>query len=406
VAGRRHASEVGSRRWIITLAALTAIVALSIDMSLPAQPTLARSFGVSAEIAALNLSLFMIAFAGVQIFIGYLSDAIGRRPVMIGGLAVFTLAGIACAVSPSIEVLLACRAVQGAGAAASPVVARAMIRDTQPSGQAARLLSTMLSVLAIAPMVAPTIGSALLDVIGWRAIYGALATCGAALLLYANATLDETLPVEKRTPATFGGLVGGFGRFFATRGTRLPILISCASFAGLFAYVAGSPFVLMQGYGVAAKHYGFYFALTAIAIMFGSITGGRMLRAGRSPSTMIVIGATIQVVGGGFVALGTALDIGVVGFITPMVIYFFGSGITSPSATALAMEPVPRLAGTASSAIGSSTMIAGSIAGYATTRVGGSTPMVFAAVVAAMGTVTFTLAALAAYLRQKQHESR
>jgi len=375
-------------------------------MSLPAQPTLARSFGVSAEIAALNLSLFMIAFAGVQIFIGYLSDAIGRRPVMIGGLAVFTLAGIACAMSPSIEVLLACRAVQGAGAAASPVVARAMIRDTQPSGQAARLLSTMLSVLAIAPMVAPTIGSALLDVIGWRAIYGALATCGAALLLYANATLDETLPVEKRTPATFGGLVGGFGRFFATRGTRLPILISCASFAGLFAYVAGSPFVLMQGYGVAAKHYGFYFALTAIAIMFGSITGGRMLRAGRSPSTMIVIGATIQVVGGGFVALGTALDIGVVGFITPMVIYFFGSGITSPSATALAMEPVPRLAGTASSAIGSSTMIAGSIAGYATTRVGGSTPMVFAAVVAAMGTVTFTLAALAAYLRQKQHESR
>jgi len=250
------------------------------------------------------------------------------------------------------------------------------------------------------------IGSALLDVIGWRAIYGALATCGAALLLYANATLDETLPVEKRTRATFGGLVGGFGRFFATRGTRLPILISCASFAGLFAYVAGSPFVLMQGYGVAAKHYGFYFALTAIAIMFGSITGGRMLRAGRSPSTMIVIGATIQVVGGGFVALGTALDIGVVGFITPMVIYFFGSGITSPSATALAMEPVPRLAGTASSAIGSSTMIAGSIAGYATTRVGGSTPMVFAAVVAAMGTVTFTLAALAAYLRQKQHESR
>jgi len=406
VAGRRYASEVGSRRWIVTLAALTAIVALSIDMSLPAQPTLAVTFDVSAEIAALNLSLFMIAFAGVQIFIGYLSDAIGRRPVMIGGLAVFTLAGIACAVSPSIEVLLACRAVQGAGAAASPVVARAMIRDTQPTGQAARLLSTMLSVLAIAPMIAPTIGSALLDVLGWRAIFGALATCGAALLLYSSATLDETLPIAKRSPATFTGLVRGFGRFFATRGTRLPILISCASFAGLFAYVAGSPFVLMQGYDVAAEHYGFYFALTAIAIMFGSITGGRMLRAGRSPGAMIVIGAAIQIVGGGLVALGTALDIGVAGFISPMVIYFFGSGITSPSATALAMEPVPQLAGTASSATGSLTMISGSIAGYATTRVGGSTPMVFASVVAVMGAVTFTLAALAAYLRQKQHESR
>lgn len=403
---RRYASEVGSRRWILTLASLTAIVALSIDMSLPAQPTLATVFGVSAETAALNLSLFMIAFAAVQVFIGYVSDAIGRRRVMIGGLTVFTLAGIACAASPSIEVLLACRAVQGAGAAACPVVARAMVRDTQPGHQAARLLSTMLSVLAIAPMVAPTIGSALLDLAGWRAIFGALATCGAALLLYTSATLAETLPPERRTPPTFGGFLRGYARFFATRGTRLPILISCASFAGLFAYVAGSPFVLMQGYGVAAEHYGLYFALTAIAIMFGSITGGRMLRAGRSPGAMIVIGASIQVVGGGLVAGGTAADIGVAGFMVPMVIYFFGSGITSPSATALAMEPLPQLAGTASSAIGSLTMIAGSVAGYQTTRIGGSTPIVFAIFVAIMGGVVFALAALAAYLRQKQHESR
>jgi MFS transporter, DHA1 family, multidrug resistance protein len=317
VVARRYASEVGSRRWIITLASLTGLVALSIDMSLPAQPTLATTFHVSAEIAALNLSLFMIAFAGVQIFIGYISDAIGRRRVMLAGLSVFTLAGIACAVSPSIEVLLVLRAIQGAGAAACPVVARAMVRDTQPAGHAARMLSTMLAVLAIAPMIAPTIGSALLDALGWRAIFGALALCGAALLFYSGATLNETLPAERRTPATASGLVRGFARFFSTRGTRLPILISCASFAGLFAYVAGSPFVLMQGYGVAREHYGLYFALTAIAIMFGSITGGRMLRAGRSPGAMIVIGAAIQVVGGGLVLAGTGFHVGVIGLRRP-----------------------------------------------------------------------------------------
>jgi MFS transporter, DHA1 family, multidrug resistance protein len=406
VVARRYASEVGSRRWIITLASLTGLVALSIDMSLPAQPTLATTFHVSAEIAALNLSLFMIAFAGVQIFIGYISDAIGRRRVMLAGLSVFTLAGIACAVSPSIEVLLVLRAIQGAGAAACPVVARAMVRDTQPAGHAARMLSTMLAVLAIAPMIAPTIGSALLDALGWRAIFGALALCGAALLFYSGATLNETLPAERRTPATASGLVRGFARFFSTRGTRLPILISCASFAGLFAYVAGSPFVLMQGYGVAREHYGLYFALTAIAIMFGSITGGRMLRAGRSPGAMIVIGAAIQVVGGGLVLAGTGFHVGVIGFVGPMVVYFFGSGITSPSATALAMEPVPELAGTASSAIGSLTMIAGSIAGYATTKVGGNDPWIFAIVISTMGGIVFALAALAAKLRQKQHESR
>ena len=403
---RRYASEVGSRRWIFTLASLTAIVALSIDMSLPAQPTFARVFAVSAETAALNLSLFMIAFAAVQVFIGYLSDAIGRRRVMLAGLAVFTLAGVACALSPSIEVLLACRAVQGAGAAACPVVSRAMVRDTQPPSQAARLLSTMLAVLAIAPMIAPTIGSALLDWFGWRAIFGALATCGVALLLYSNATLVETLPVERRRPATLSGLVRGFVRFFTTRGTRLPILISCASFAGLFAYVAGSPFVLMHGFGVAANHYGLYFALTALAIMIGSLTGGRMLRAGRSPGAMIVIGATIQVAGSIALIACTAAGLGLAGYLAPIIAYFFGSGITSPSSTALAMEPVPELAGTASSAIGALTMISGSISGYATTKVGGSDPMVFAIVIGSMGAIVFALAVLAAVLRQKQHESR
>lgn len=406
MAVRRYASVVGSRRWIITLASLTAIVALSIDISLPAQPTLARTFGVTAEIAALNLSLFMIAFATVQIFIGYLSDAIGRRPVMLGGLAVFTVAGIACAVSPSIEVLLVCRAVQGAGAAACPVVARAMVRDTQPAGHAARLLSTMLACLAIAAMVAPTLGSLLLGALGWRAIFGVLAICGAVLLCYASATLDETLPAERRRPATFHGLVRGFGRFFSTRGTRLPILISCASFAGLFAYVAGSPFVLMEGYGVAPEHYGLYVALTALAVMLGSITGGRMLRAGRSPGAMIVIGTAIQIVGGGLLVTATGLGFGLAGFLAPIIIYFFGSGITSPSSTALAMEPVPELAGTASSAIGSLTMIAGSVSAYLITKLGASTPYVFAIAIAAMGAIVFPLAVLAAYLRQKQHESR
>jgi len=369
---------------VFTLSGLNALAALSIDMSLPAQPTLATAFHVSAETAALNLSLFMLAFAFAQVFVGYLSDAIGRRPVMVAGLVVFTVAAVACSLSPTIEVLLVCRALQGAGSAACTVVSRAMVRDTQPAAQAARLLSTMLAVFAIAPMT------------------------GAFMLTFTHASLNETLPPERRTVATFAGFVRGYRMFFSTRGTRLPILISCASFAGLFAYVAGSPFVLMQGYGVAAEHYGLYFALTAIAIMFGSITGGRMLRAGRSPGVMILIGASIQLVAGAIVVACAAFDLfGLAGFVGPICLYFFGSGIAGPSATALAMEPLPQLAGTASSAVGSLTMISGSISGYWTTRIGGSTALVFAIVIGTMSAVVFLLAALAAYLRrQKQQESR
>src|SRR5262245_15594321 len=131
MAAPRYPTRVGSRRWIITLAALTATIALSVDMSLPAQPTLARQFDVSSQDAQLTLSMFLLGYAIAQLVVGYLSDAWGRRRVLLGGLVVYTFAGIACAASPSIELLIGLRIVQGVGAAAAPVVARAMVRDTQ-----------------------------------------------------------------------------------------------------------------------------------------------------------------------------------------------------------------------------------------------------------------------------------
>ncbi len=405
----RFVTAVGSLRWIVTLAGLTAVVALSIDMSLPAQPTLARRFDVSSETAQLTLSLFLIGFAGAQLFVGYLSDAWGRRRVLLGGLAMFSLAGIACAVSPTIEVLIACRVLQGVGAAAAPVVARAMVRDTQPAAQAARLLSTMLAALAIAPMVAPVFGGWLLRVVGWRAIFAALAVTGVVMFAIAHLTLTETLAVERRRPPSLRGLVRSFGRFFTARGTVLPMLVSCAAFAGQFAYIADSPFVLMGGYGVSSDNFGFYFAMTAFALMLGSLAGGRMLRAGRSPGAMIVVGACLLVAGGILVAIGTRIEgLGIAGFMVPMIIYFFGTGLTSPSATALAMEPVPEIAGTSSAAIGCSTMIAGAFSGYETTRIGGSSPTTFAAVVVVMAVLSLGLASAAAIIRrrQKQQESR
>jgi len=391
--GMRWPATIGSRRWIATLAAMTAVTALSIDMSLPAQPALARVFAVDESTAQLTLSLFLIGFAGAQLVTGYLSDVLGRRRVMLAGLVLFALAGVACAASPSIEVLLACRVVQGIGAAAAPVVARAMVRDTQPGAQAARLLSSMLAALAIAPMVAPVIGGALLTSLGWRAIFATLALCGGVLFAIAATTLVETLPPERRASH---GLVAGFRAFLATPGTRLPMLVSCASFAGQFAYISDSPFVLIDGYGVSARTYGLLFAATALALMIGSMTGGALLRAGRSTRAMLVLGASLLLAGGAGVVIGTHAGLGVAGFIVPMLVYFFGIGLASPSATALAMEPVPHLAGTASAAIGSVQMLAGALAGYATTRIGGSDPHLFSIVVAVMGTLAFGLAVAAA----------
>ncbi|MDB4959083.1 MAG: bcr 1 [Myxococcales bacterium] len=398
----RAPSIVGSPRWIVTLSAMTAISALSIDLSLPAQPTLATMFDVSAETAQLTLSLFLIGFAAAQIIAGYLSDAWGRRRVMIVGLALFAVAGVACASSPTIEVLLACRMLQGIGAAAAPVVARAMVRDTQPPAQAARLLSTMLAALAVGPMIAPLLGGLLLSALGWRSIFATLALFGVVLYLVARWTLVDTLAPERRTIASPSGLVRGFRKFFMTRGTRLPTLIGCAAYGGQFAFISASPFVLIDGYHVAPGHFGFYFGALAFALMIGSLTGGRMLRAGRSPSAMLVVGTTLLLAGGVLVVIGTHVSgLGLLGFMPPLAIYFFGFGITTPSSTAKAMEPVPDIAGTASAAIGFLWLTSGSISGYVTIRIGGSAPETFAIVMLAMASIAFTLAMVATGLRRR-----
>ncbi len=394
---------IGSTRWIVTLAAMTAVIALSIDMSLPAQPTLAATFEVDDATAGLTLSVFMVGFAIAQLLVGYLSDAWGRRRVLLGGLALFVVSALACALSPSIELLLVFRVFQGIGGSAAPVVARAMVRDTQPAHQAARLLSTMLATLAIAPMVAPSIGSVLLATLGWRSIFATLAVCGGVLMWIAHRTLSETLPTERRLVASPRGLVRGFRTLFSTRGTRLPMLISCAAFAGQFAYIADSPFVYMEGYGVSSTTFSILFGATALALMIGSITGGCMLRAGRSPGTMIVIGTSILVLAGIAVTIGTrSTAFGISGFLVPMILYFFGVGLASPSATAMALEPVPQIAGTASAAIGFLTMIAGALAGYGTTKLGGSDPQAFAEVVAVMAIVAAGLAGAAAWARRRR----
>ncbi|HMG57584.1 MAG TPA: multidrug effflux MFS transporter [Kofleriaceae bacterium] len=378
---------IGSRRWVIALAALTGTTALSIDMSLPAQPTLVRVFGVAPEVAQLSLGMYLAGFAVGQLIVGPLSDALGRRRVLIAGLAVFTAAGAACAVAPSIGVLLAARVVQGFGSAASPVIARAMVRDTQPPAGAARMLSTIMAVLALAPMLAPMLGGALLAWFGWHAIFATLAAIGAAFAVMSLVALPETLPPERRVALSIAATAAGYARFFAAPGTRVPTLLVCLSFAGQFAFIADSPFVLIDGFGVSADHFGFYFGATALALMLGSITGRRRL-ARLPPARVLAAGAFTLCAGGVLAAIGVrwpALER--FGLMAPVVIYFFGVGMTSPSGTAIAMQPVPEIAGTASAIIGALTMLSGGLSGFVTTHTGGSDPRTLGLVMGGAGAV-------------------
>jgi DHA1 family bicyclomycin/chloramphenicol resistance-like MFS transporter len=386
---------VGSGRWVLSLAALAAVTALSIDMSLPAQPVLARLFGVGSEVAQLTLSLFLVGYAFGQLLFGYLSDSFGRRRVLVSGLLVFTLAGAVCASCTTIAPLLGSRLVQGFGAAAGPVVARAMVRDTQPQASAARILSTIMAMLAVAPMLAPLAGAWLLAHHGWQAIFATHAVLGVGFTTMSGLTLPETLPVERRAPLIPGKIASTFVQFFRTPGTIVPTALVCLSFAGQFAFISDSPFVLIQGFGIPASRYGFYFGTTALALMAGSIIGGRLLRRW-NPGRVLSVGGITLCVGGLAVGVGVHLPFGAMALVAPMIVYFVGLGLSGPSATAIAMDPVPRIAGTASAIIGFMQMLSGAVSGYVTTRLGGSDPRVLGAVEATVGMVAAALVLLRA----------
>lgn len=383
---------VGSRRWIALLAALAATTALSIDMSLPAQPAIAREMGVSADVGQLTLGLFMAGFAAGQLLWGYLSDSFGRKPVLLVALGVFAVGGILCAASTGMTLLLAARVVQGFGAAGGPVLARAMVRDTQALGDAARVLSTMVSGLAVAPLLAPIIGGFVHSHLGWHAIFVVLAVIGAVLFALAAASLDETLPVARRTSPTFGAVLRNIATFFSTPGTRIPTLLVCTGFAGQFAFIADSPFVLIDRFGVAPSEYGLWFGATAVALMGGAAVAGRLLR--RRPASQVVLaGAAMLAIGGTATSVAVRLPgAGPVALVAPLLLYFFGVGLTAPPATALAMDPVPAIAGTASALIGGLQMLSGALAGWAVTRIGGSDPLVLGTWIGGTGVCAAALA--------------
>jgi DHA1 family bicyclomycin/chloramphenicol resistance-like MFS transporter len=266
-----------SRRFVVLLSGITALAPLGIDTSLPALPIMARALRTSDAVVQATLGSFMLAFALGQLVIGPLSDRYGRRPVIAAGMAVFALAGALCAVASDGRLLVAARFVQGFGACAGAVVGRAMIRDIfVERTRAAQMQAYASAISGVVPMLAPLLGAALLP-LGWRAIYLALVAGG--VLLFA-ATLTW-LPESLTTRAQSAHVAHIFERYRAflrmPRSLALCVLVAF-SFAGLFAFISGSPFVLVRELGLSNTNYGIAFAISSGSILAGSWTAGLLAR--------------------------------------------------------------------------------------------------------------------------------
>ncbi len=262
---------------IILLGIITAFAPLSIDLYLPALPLIETDLGVSPALVQQSLSLFFVGLAIGQLIYGPLADRYGRRAPLTVGVILYAAASLACALAPSIEWLLASRLVQGFGAAAGPVIARAIVRDIYSGRRAARVLSFVILVMTIAPLIAPVLGGWLSSGLGWRATFWALTLFAIGCLLMLLMALPETHARAKRADEPLSRLLTNYLPILRDPWAWAYLAAGGMAFAALFAYVTGSPFVYTQVFGVSQAHFGYFFALNVIGLLIGNLANGALV---------------------------------------------------------------------------------------------------------------------------------
>lgn len=255
------------KAFIIILGLLIGLSPLAIDMYLPSMPAIASGLDASTEAVQQSLTVFLIGFSLPQLIFGPLSDAMGRRFVIITGVLLFILGSILCALAADIHWLLMARALQAAGAAAMAVTVPALVRDRFEGSDFARTMSVIMMVMAVAPLIAPMLGALVLLVGGWRLIFWVLALIAVAGMILFHLKVDETLPAQQRVPLRPAVLLHNYGSLLRDRHALAHMLSAGFMFAGMMAFVAASPFVYIELFGVAEQYYGLLFSLNIIALM-------------------------------------------------------------------------------------------------------------------------------------------
>jgi len=343
----------------VFLGALAALPPISIDMALPALGNIANTLHASASQAGLTLSLFMAGFAVGPIVYGPLSDARGRKPTLLLGLALFTVGGIVSALAPGIAVLLGARLVQGIGAGAGMTVALAIVRDLFEGNAMQHRLAAITVVANVAPIVAPSIGVGLLAAIEWRGIYGVMAVCGLVAALATWAGLTESAP-QRSGSFALSGLRDGYRRALTHRAVLGHILINGFGFGWMFAYVAGSPLVLLHILHVRPISYAAMFAMTGAGIVAGATLNGFIAARGFESRRILAIAiCTTLAATLGLIALSVLHQASLLTIMPLLVASTFCFGLAAPSAAHGALDPIPELAGVAGGLLTSIQMLCG-----------------------------------------------
>ncbi len=372
----------GSRylRLVLVLGALVAIGALTIDSYLPALPTLTTDLSASDTQAQLTITGLLAGLALGQLIVGPLSDAIGRRKPLIAGLVAHAAMSVFCALAPSIGLLITARVLQGLAGAAVSVVAMAIVRDLFSGIRAAKLLSRLILVMGISPILAPSLGSALLRVTSWRGIFVFLAVVAALLIVLASLALPETLPRARRQPARISSSIAGYGRLFRDPTYLVMVAVAGLMFAVLFAYIGGSSFVLQEFFRLSPQQYGLAFSVTAVGLIIASQLNPLLVQ--RFTPLKVLRAGVIGGLSGSVLLLLTALTGfgGLFGFMVPLWLTVGFIGLTFPNAPAIALTRHGEAAGTAAAMLGSTQFLISGITAPLVGALADGTPVPMAAV--------------------------
>ncbi|CAM7297815.1 MULTISPECIES: multidrug effflux MFS transporter [Citrobacter] len=374
--------------FILILSGLMAFTSLSTDIYLPAMPTMATDLHGNVE---LTITGFLVGFTIAQLIWGPISDHLGRRKPLFIGMVLFIIGSAGCAMSTSITQIVFWRVFQALGACTGPMLARAMIRDLFARTRAAQMLSTLVLIMAIAPIAGPLIGGQIIRLSTWHAVFWLLVLIG-ALMCVSLCWLPETLPEAKRVKASLTGAFRNY-RSLLSNGRFMRYTLSLTFYyVGAYAFITGSPFVYISYYHVDPQHYGWLFALNIVGVMAMSVVNRRLVQ--RHPLEQLQKYATMLAA---LAAVALALLVklesgGIVAIIITIFLLFSMNGIIAATSTAAALDAVPNIAGSASALIGALQYGSGIISSLLLAAFSDGTPWTMAWIIALFTLLSATLA--------------
>ena len=358
------AFNVHGRGFMVFLAAMTALPPLAIDMALPSLALIQADLNASQTSTAATIAIFLAGFSTAPLFVGPLADRFGRKPVLIVGLALFTVCGLGAGFAPSIGALLGFRLFQGAGAGAVGILPRAIVRDLFDVRESRLFLTTIAQVQGVAPVIAPTLGALILYLAPWRTIYLALAAIGVLLLVVGLARFRESQPEVDRQSLRPAAVAASYARALTNRFCLGFSLVLGLTFGGMFSYINTSPLLFMQGFGVSKAAFAGLFAFTSLGVIAGASVNAELVRRHVKPKTALDLALSLTVIAALALLIASLAGLASIPVVAGLsFVYFAAMGLIFPNAMHEAVHPLPEIAGIASAILLASQMLGGSAGG-------------------------------------------